>query len=88
MKICEGIVIVNNCDEQILVTIGKASERFSGMIKMNDSAAYIVELLKQSKSEDDIVEDLASNFSISPTDAKKYITDVVETLKQANLVTE
>ena len=53
MKLKDDFIVYNSGNEQMLISVGGA---FNGMIKLNSSAGYIVELLKTDVEYQDIVE--------------------------------
>ena len=86
MKLRDGIVIVEDKDEFLLVTVGDASNYFSGMIRMNASAAYLVKMLQKGKSEKDILKALIENYIIEEENAKIVLRDVINKLSSINLI--
>ncbi len=54
--------IVKLDDQTIAVPIGKNVSEFRGVIKMNDTAARILELLKDDANENDIISALLKEY--------------------------
>ena len=65
---------VNN--EFVLVPTGEASKRFSGEIKLNETAAFVWERLEL--SEEEIATELSKQYGISPQKAEKDTENAIE----------
>lgn len=65
MKIKEGFVLRRVLDEAIVVASGEASKNFHGMIKLNETAAVIWELITEGNSEEEIAKKLSEKYEIS-----------------------
>lgn len=63
MKLKEGFVTHVMGGEQIMVATGAAN--FSGLVRSNPTAAYIVECLKQDTTEAEIVEKMLGKYDAS-----------------------
>ncbi len=65
-------------EEKIAVPVGDNASIFQGVIKLNETAAFILNLLKQETSEEAIVGALLSEYDADKEtiekDVKKYIT--------------
>lgn len=61
---------------------------FQGVIRLNESAAEIFELLKDDTSETDIVNKLASRYSSSTEDLHEYVQDIIQRLSESGFLTE
>ena len=65
MKIKEGFVLRRVLDEAIVVASAEASKNFHGMIKLNETAAVIWELIAEGNSEEEIAKKLSEKYEIS-----------------------
>ena len=52
MKLHNGFITYNSGAEQIMVAAGSASDIFRGMVRSNETAAFIIECLKEDISFD------------------------------------
>lgn len=52
-------------DETVAIPLGKNAQLFHGVIKMNDTGAFILDLLKEEISEEDIVRLISKEFDAS-----------------------
>lgn len=88
MKFKEGVIITQNGEEFIIVAAGEAGEAFSGMIKLNKSAKFIAEQLKEETDETKIVEALLSKYDVSEEVAKKSVEDLLSKFRSVGIIKE
>ena len=86
MKLKEGTIITKNDDEYIIVAAGEAGKFFSGIIRLNGTAAYIAELLKKEISEKQLVEELLRKYEVTEDIASMSVREVVEKLFSVGLI--
>lgn len=86
MKLMEGVIVVPNGKDHVLVTAGKAQEVFSGMIVLNDSARRIVEALQVETTEQELVTMVLNTFDITEDVARGAVSRVVGQLKKLGLL--
>ena len=86
MKLKDGIIISEVNGEFVAVPSGAVSRDFSGMIRMNATAAMIAELLKSGKDEQGIVEALCEQYDVDPTIAREDYLAVTEQLDKLGLI--
>ena len=61
---------------------------FNGILKLNDSAAFIVEQLNSNVSYEELTAKVAEHFSCDKGDAAENIDSVLQNLKNAGLLVE
>ena len=71
--------------EQILVDV---SGQFSGLIRNNGSAAYIVDCLKSETTVEEIVNKMNEEYDASKEVLEKAVNDVIAKLKSAGAIDE
>lgn len=72
--------------EHLTVPVGRNS--FSGVVKSNKTAGFIIEQLKNEISEERIVEALLDKYEVSKETAEKDVKKVLETLRSINAIQE
>jgi hypothetical protein len=77
MKIKEGYILRKVMGNYMIVAVGKASKDFKKMVRLNESAAKIWELVGDGKSESEIVDAL---FELYEVDHASLEEDVKKTL--------
>ena len=82
MKIKEGFVLQELVDECIVVPIGDEADRIHGVIKLNETGAFLWNLLAQKdQTEQDLVDEITGKYSADPDTAKGDVADFIETIK-------
>ena len=78
MKIKEGYVIRKVMGNHVVIATGAQSKDFHGMVKLNDTAAEIWELISKGMTEDEICAAMLESYDV---DENQLRTDVKKTLK-------
>ena len=86
MKIKNGFVLRNICDDYIVVAVGRQTLDFKGLIKLNESGAFLWEQLKSDRSEEDLLAALTAEYAVDEATAKADIAAFVSSLKEADLL--
>lgn len=86
MKLKEGVIVTQNGDETIVVAAGEAAQYFNGMIKMNSTASFITESLKNETTVDALVAALCEKYAVDEEEARASVISVVESLEKVNLL--
>ena len=58
MKIKEGFVVRKIANQYMAVPVGARAKELHGMIGLNETAAFLWELLKEERTEEELVEEL------------------------------
>lgn len=86
MKIREGFMLRQIADNYIIVPVGKASYEFNGMIKLNETGAFIWKCLSENISIDNLIEKMTDEYNVNVEVAKQDINSFINQLKEANLI--
>ena len=86
MKIKEGFVLRRVLDEAIVVASGEASKNFHGMIKLNETAAVIWELIAEGNSEEEIAKKLSEKYEISVEQAAEDIKAMIAVMAEKGII--
>lgn len=70
----------------VAVDASAGSSRFNGMLKMNETAAFIAEILRGGADIDEIVRKMLEKYDVSEADAKKSAEDVISVLRGEGLI--
>lgn len=87
MKIKNGFVVREIAGQYVVVALGQASKIFNGIIKLNESAKFIWDMLVKGAEKGEIVAALLSEYegvdaTVVEADVEKFIND----LKGANIL--
>lgn len=85
MKLKDTFITHMSNGEQVLVD---ASGKFSGLIRNNETAAFIVECLKKETTVEEIVDQMYEEYDASKEVLLKAVNDVVLQLRKAGAIDE
>jgi len=83
MKIKTDYILRKVGKQYVVVATGKSSKDFHGMIRLNESAAFVFELLKKDTTEQKLIDALITEYSVEETEARDDISAFLSTLKEA-----
>lgn len=86
MKIKDGFVLRNICDEFIVVAVGRQTLDFKGLIKLNESGAFLWEQLKNDVTEDELLKALTAEYAVEEAVAREDVAAFLKSLKEADLL--
>lgn len=86
MKLKSGFITHESADEHITVSAGGMA--FSGMIRSNKTAGFIVECLKEDVTEAQIVEKLLQTYDADRSQVEQDVKDVIGKLRQVGAIEE
>ena len=86
MKLKPGFITQDIDDTQFLVPMG--AEAFSGVVRSNRTAAFIVDCLKQETTEDAIVEAMCQTFDAPRETIAADVGGILNTLRQIGALEE
>lgn len=85
MKLKDTFITHTANNEQILVD---TSGKFSGIVRNNKTAAFIVDCLKEETSIEEIINKMNEEYEAPLEDIKKGIDDVLDTLRKVGALDE
>ena len=88
MKLHNGFITYTTGAEQIMVAAGAASEVFRGMVRSNETAAYIIECLKSEISREELVDNLCQRYEAPRDIICRDLEKVLDTLRKIGALDE
>ena len=88
MKLKDGIITTEVNGEFVAVDAGVKGKRFNGMLKLNKTAAFIIDLLKNETEIDSIVAAMTEKYDVDSLTAKQSAEKVIETLRSVRFIDE
>lgn len=82
MKFKDGFITYNTGDENLLVATGEAAKSFNGIVRNNETAAFIAELLINDISEEEIVSRVLETYEVDGNTAKRDVKKLLETFRR------
>ena len=86
MKIKEDLMLRNICDEWVVVPMGARLQEFNGIMKLNESGAFIWKLLQQENKKEDIIRELLNEYDIDEKEATREVDDFIDMLSKKNVL--
>ena len=86
MKIKSDFIIQDVDDAQFLVPVG--AEAFSGIVRSNKTAAFIVNCLKVDTTEEEIIDAMCEKYDAPREKIAADVAKVLDTLRKVNALEE
>ena len=87
MKIKKGFVIEKVGDSYLACATGKAVKDFSGLIRLNETGAYMWRMLEGDGAEiEDMIAKMTAEYDVSEEVAAKDIESFIKTMKEHGIV--
>lgn len=85
MKIKSGYLIREIAGAHIVVPAGEQVAEFNGLMTLNETAAFIWNILVDGAEEDEIVKAIVDEYDVSQSVATNDVKKVIELLKSYNV---
>lgn len=85
MKIKSGYLIREIAGAYIVVPAGEQVAEFNGLMTLNETAAFIWNILVNGAEEDEIVKAIVDEYDVSQSVATNDVKKVIELLKSYNV---
>lgn len=85
MKLKKEFISHSTNGENMMIDV---SGKFSGLVKTNSTANYIVELLKHDITEEEIVENMLSKYEVSKETLSQDVKKVIKNLRSIGALDE
>ena len=86
MKLKSGFIVQDVEDAQFLVPVG--AEAFSGIVRSNKTAAFIVNCLKQDTTEKEIIDAMCEKYDAPREKIAGDVAKTLDTLRKVNAIEE
>lgn len=86
MKLKEGFITHNSDDEQIMVAAGNV--KFSGLVRSNMTAAFIVDMLKEETTKEQIVQAMIAKYDAPEELISKDVEGILNSLRSIGAINE
>ena len=88
MRIKEKYVKTELGEEALLVPVGEEAEQFRGVVRLNETAAYIVDLLRQDRTEKELTDALLEAYDVERAVAEKDVKAMLDTLRNVHALAD
>lgn len=86
VRIKDGFILKEVADNYVVVPVGENLVDFHVMITLNETGAFLWNLLTEETTSEALAEALASEYQISVETALEDVNDFISTLKERNLL--
>ena len=88
MKLKPGFITHNVGKEQMMVAAGPAAKQFHGLVRSNETAAFIVNCLKKETTEEAIVEAMCREYDAPRERIAADVAEILGTLRRIRALDE
>ena len=86
MKIKSDFILRKVADSYVVVPVGKLTLDFNGIINLNETGAFLFELLQKGAEREDLIEKMLEEYEVSPEKAASDIDIFIQKVKEADLL--
>lgn len=86
MKIKSGFVVRKIANQYMAVPVGARAKELHGMIGLNETAAFIWELLKEERTEEELVALVFEEYEISEEEALNAVQHFCKSLQEEGVL--
>ncbi len=87
MKLKYNFVTNKVADMVVAVAVGEDVQKFDGFIKMNDTGAYIFNMLKNDVTEDEITAAMEKEYEgVTSEELRKTVREFIGRLKESDVI--
>ena len=86
MKLSDKFITHMSNNKQVLVSTDR--NVFSGLVRSNETAAYIVNLLKEETTREEVVNKMMSDYEASREDIERNVDKVLNVLRSVGALDE
>ena len=88
MKLNPNFIIQSLGDDMLLIPVGKAAESFYGLIRLNETAAFIVRQLGQDTTPAAIADAMLAEYEVDRPTAETHIAQILDQLRSVGALVE
>jgi hypothetical protein len=86
MKLKNGFVLRDLGGQSVVVAVGEATKSFNGIIKLNESSAFLWKQMSADFSKEQLVSALLSEYDVEESVASQNVDYFVDTLKNNGVI--
>ena len=86
MKIKEGFILRTVAKENVVVAIGEASSVLNGIIKLNNTGAFLWGFLKNGADQEKLIYEMQKKYKISEEVARKDVDTFIKSLESIGCI--
>ncbi len=86
MKIKDGFMLRKVCEEFVVVAVGRQTLDFKGIIRLNDTGAFLWEQLQKECTSEELAAALAAEYAVDEATARADADEFIQSLRAADLL--
>ena len=86
MKLKDGFITHTVGGEQFMVAAGPAEHNFHGLVRSNETAAFIVDCLKNDTTEEQIVTAMCARYDAEPDVIRRDVAQILAQLRSIHAI--
>lgn len=86
MKIKEGYRMRDAAGSHIVVAVGNAADTFSGMIRLNETGAFLFRLLDRETDADQLAAALCGAYDVDASSARRDVDAFLAVLRETGAI--
>ena len=88
MKLKNDFMVTELGDERILVPVGQAGMELRGVIRLNHTAAFIIDCLKENTEMEKIADALTGEYEVDRQTAEIHVKNLLDQLRELGALEE
>lgn len=86
MKIKEDFILRKVADSYVVVPVNKQTLDFNGIINLNETGAFLFELLQNGAEKSDLLSKMLDEYEVSEQEASADIDEFILNVKEAGIL--
>ncbi len=86
MKLKTGFMLRNICDAYVVVAVGARAAEYKGMIKLNETGAFLWKQLQQDCTREALIAAMTSEYDVDDATAAVGIDAFIQAVQEGNLL--
>lgn len=86
MRLKKGLIQHQVVENSMWIPTGRLSEKFNGMLRSNETAAFLLEHLCRETTQEALTEALLEAYDVERDRAAKDVADLIKLLEQEGLL--
>ena len=86
MKIKSDFILRKVADSYVVVPVGKLTLDFNGIINLNETGAFLFEILQKGAEREELIERMLEEYEVTPEKAAADIDIFLEKVKNADVL--
>lgn len=88
MKLAKGFITQDVRGTQMMVAAGPAAKKFNGMVRANETAAFIINCLKKNTTEEKIIKAVLDEYDTTEEIAAEQVRKIIDQLRGIGAIDE